>query len=74
MTIEQVEKKMTELVHREPFIPFVVELLDGESLVVPHPPAFDNTGAVYFGSDGALVDFEFKNVHAIRFLSAEAIA
>ena len=48
-SICHVEEKLTELVHREPFVPFVVELNDGESLIVPHPPAFDENGAVYFG-------------------------
>jgi len=74
MTIKQVEDKLTELVHREPFIPFVVELNDGQTLIVPHPPAFDENGAVFFGSDGGLVDFWFNNVRSIRFLSSEAVA
>lgn len=74
MTIKQVEDKLTELVHREPFVPFVVDLLDGQSLIVPHGPAFDDNGAVYFGSDGGLVDFWFKNVRSIRLISTEAVA
>lgn len=74
MTIKQVEDKLTELVHREPFVPFVVELLGGETLIVPHPPAFDETGAGFIGTDGGLVDFEFKNVRAIRFYVPEAVA
>ena len=74
MTPKQVEERLTEMVHREPFVPFVVELLDGQTLIVPHPPAFDDSGAVYFGTDGALVDFLFKNVRSIRFLSSEAVA
>jgi hypothetical protein len=74
MTVKQVEDKLTELVHRDPFIPFVVDLVDGQSLIVPRPPAFDDTGAVYFGTDGALVDFEFKDVRAIRFMTTEALA
>ncbi|MBI2808793.1 MAG: hypothetical protein HYX68_27740 [Planctomycetes bacterium] len=73
MDIKQVELKLTELVHRKPFIPFVVELSDGETLVVPHPPAFDASGAVFFGTDGGLVDFWFKNVRQIRLLSSEAV-
>ena len=71
MTVKQVEEKLTELVHHEPFVPFVVELNDGESLVIPHPPAFDENGAVYFGADGGLVDFWFKNVRSIRLVSGE---
>jgi hypothetical protein len=74
MTVKQVEEKLTELVHQEPFVPFVVELDDGQSLVVPHAPAFDENGAVYFGSDGGLVDFWFKDVRGIRYLKSEAVA
>ena len=74
MTNKQVEEKLTELVHREPFVPFVVELLDGQTLIVPHGPAFDETGAGFIGSDGALTDFEFKNVRSIRLYTPEAVA
>jgi hypothetical protein len=74
MTVKQVEEKLTELVHHEPFVPFVVELNDGESLVIPHPPAFDENGAVYFAMDGGLVDFWFKNVRSIRFMNSEKVA
>jgi len=75
MTPEQVEEKVIELIHREPFMPFVVEMVDGQSLVIPHPRlAINGGGAVFFGSDGGLVDFEFKTVRSIRFLTAEAVA
>lgn len=74
MTIKQVEEKLTELVHAEPFIPFVVELNDGETLIVPHPPAFDENGAGFIGLHGGLVDFWFKNVRAIRVYKPEAAA
>ncbi len=66
MTNKQVEEKLTELDHQEPFIPFVVDLLDGQSLMLTHPPVFDETGAGYFDPDGGLADFEFKAVRGIR--------
>jgi hypothetical protein len=74
MTIKQVEEKLTELVHREPFIPLILDMRDGSSLIVPHPPAFNESGAVFFNQDGVLVDFWFRNVRAIRFLGSEAVA
>lgn len=75
MTLEQVEKKVAEMVHRQPFIPFVVEMTDGQTLLVPHGRlAFDNTGAGFIGADGGLVDFEFKNVRTIRLYTPEAVA
>jgi hypothetical protein len=74
MTAEQVEEKVIELIHREPFLPFVVEMTNGELLDVRHPRlAINGGGAVFFGPDGGLVDFEFKSVRAIRVLKGEAV-
>src|SRR6266702_1320710 len=75
MTPEQVEEKVIQLIHREPFIPFVVEMTDGQSLRVPHPRlAIKGGGAGFIGPDSSLVDFEFKKVRSICFLGAEAVA
>ena len=75
MTTEQVEEKVIELIHRQPFVPFVVEMSDSHCLEVPHPRlAINGGGAVFFGTDGGLVDFEFKSVHSIRVASVGAIA
>ena len=75
MTPQQVEHRIIELIHREPFVPFVVELTDGQSLTVPHPRlAINGGGAVFFGPDGGLIDFEFSAVGAIRLNNAEAVA
>ncbi len=74
MTPLEVEEKVIELIHEEPFVPFAVEMADGQSLVVPHPRlAINGGGAVFFGTDGGLVDFEFKSVRSIRLLKAEAV-
>jgi hypothetical protein len=75
MTSEQVEEKVIELIHRVPFVPFVVDLTGGQSLEVPHPRlAINGGGAGFIGSDGGLVDFEFKSVRSIRLLDAETVA
>lgn len=74
MTPEQVEEKVIELIHREPFVPFVVEFVDGQSVVVPHARVSVNTGCGGFiGLDGGLVDLEFTGVRAIRPITFEAI-
>lgn len=74
MTPEQVEEKVIELIHREPFVPFVVELTDGQFLEILHPRlSINGGGAMFFGPDGGLVDFEFKHVHLIRPHDAEAV-
>jgi hypothetical protein len=75
MQPEQVEEKVIELIHREPFIPFVVEMTDGQSLTIPHPRlAINGGGAGFIGPDGGLVDFEFRTVRSIRPLGTEAVA
>jgi hypothetical protein len=75
MTAEHVEEKVIELIHRNPFVPFIVDLADGPSLEIPHPRlAINGGGAVFFGPDGGLIDFEFKSVRAIRILNSEAVA
>ena len=75
MTPEQVEEKVIELIHREPFVPFVLEMTDGQSLEVPHPRlAINGGGAGFIGPDGGLVDFEFKTVRSIRVMRVEAVA
>jgi hypothetical protein len=67
-------RKVIELIHREPFLPFVVEMTDGGLLEVPHPRlAINGGGAGFFGPDGGLVDFEFKSVRSIRVLKGEAV-
>ena len=74
MTSAQVEEKVIQLIHREPFVPFVVEMTDDQLLTVPHPRlAINGGGAVFFGPDGGLVDFEFKNVRSIRFVGVGAV-
>jgi hypothetical protein len=70
-----VEKKVIELIYREPFEPFVVDLADGSCLEISHPRlAINGGGAVFFGPDGGLVDFEFKTVRSIRVLNDKAVA
>ena len=75
MTPDQVEAKVIELIHRQPFVPFQVETIDGQSLQIPHPRlAINGGGAGFIGLDGGLIDFEFKAVRSIRLLTAEAAA
>lgn len=67
MTGKQIEQKVIELIHRDPFVPFVVELTDGRLLDVPHARlAVNSDGAGFIGPDGALTGFDFAKVRAIR--------
>ncbi len=75
MTPEQVEQRIVELIHCQRFVPFVVEMTGGQSLAVTHPRLVINGGgAGFIGPDGAIVDFEFNSVQAIRVGSKEAVA
>jgi hypothetical protein len=71
---EQVEEKILELIYREPFVPFVVEMADGQYLEVPHPRlAINAGGAGFIGPEGGLVDFDFGAVRSIRLIDTEAV-
>jgi hypothetical protein len=75
MNPSEVEEKIIELKHREPFAPFIVEMNDGQSIEVPNPHvAIAGTGAGFIDQDGALVDIDFKKVRAIRLVDAAEIA
>ena len=74
METKQVEERIIELIHRDPFVPFLVEMTDGQFLEIPHPRlAINGGGAGFIGSDGGLVDTDFKMVRSIRLNSTKAI-
>jgi hypothetical protein len=66
MKADQFEQTLREFLRREPFQPFVVELVDGGVIAVNHPKvAMGGGGASFFTPDHDLVDFECENVQAI---------
>ncbi len=72
MSPHQIEEQVIELIHREPFVPFVFEMTTGERLEIPHPRlAINGGGAGFIGPDGGLVDVEF---HRVRTILVEAPA
>jgi hypothetical protein len=74
MEPKQVEERFVELIHRDPFVPFVVEMTDGQFLEIPHPRlAINGSGAGFIGPDGGLVDIDFQMVRSIRLNSTKAI-
>ena len=75
MIVKQIEEKVMELKRLEPFEPFVIELVNGQSVQVPHAGlAINETGVGFLGPDGEIVDVEFVNVRNIRLLHSEAVA
>jgi hypothetical protein len=66
MTRAQVEAKVVELIHREPFVPFQVELNDGRTVLVPHARlAVNETGAGFVDPESGIIDIDFAKVRAI---------
>ena len=67
MTTEQFEDTLREFIRREPFQPFVVELLDGILIHVEHPGvAFGGGAAIFFTPNYELVNFACEEVRTIR--------
>jgi len=72
MTQQEFEEALRHFLRREPFQPFVVELLDGRFLFIDgRSVAFDNGNAVFLAPDYDLVDFTFQEVREIRDASHE---
>lgn len=62
MTAEEFEKKVRGFVRKEPYVPFVFELLDGATVLIEKPDllAFGHGGATYLGSEEIrLIDCEY---------------
>ena len=66
MSPEAFEEKIIALKHREPFEPFIVELLDGRRIVVDNPGlAVNGGGAGFISHDDVFVDFDYEEVRRI---------
>ena len=70
------ETRLLENVHRRPFRPFVVNLTDGNRIVVKKPPVVYSDGAASFIDleAEALVEFFHDNTRSIEPLRKEARA
>jgi hypothetical protein len=67
MKIEEFEQTLRQHLRREPFQPFVVELLDGRIIPVYTPKVvFGGGAASFFTPDYDLVEFACEDVQAIR--------
>jgi hypothetical protein len=70
MDIKQVELAIIELKHRRPFVPFFLEMSDGEVIEIKSPDiVLDETGMGYIDSQSGIVDVAFDRVQAIRLSS-----
>lgn len=63
MTEDAFTQRLRELTRRKPFIPFVVEMIDGRRITVDHPSVAFGGGAAGFISDSdGLIDFRCEEV------------
>jgi hypothetical protein len=73
MTEQEFDQAMRSFLKHRPFFPFVVELLNGERIVVPFPEVAFGGGVAGFRSDEeGLVDFSHREVSSIHVLEYEA--
>jgi len=67
MTAEQFEQTLLQFIRRQPFEPFVVELLDGRLIEIASPKmAVGGGGASILTEDFNLVEFTCKEVREMR--------
>jgi hypothetical protein len=73
MTPEQFDQTLRQFIRREPFQPFVVELIDGRRFEFERPEVGFGGGTAGFISDtDGLVGFSFDQVREVRLLTHEA--
>ena len=75
MRPEQIEQAIREYVRREPFGPFIVELLDGRRIEVSHRGlALGGGGASFISPAYDLVEFQFDQVRSLKLVTTEVEA
>jgi hypothetical protein len=76
MTATEFEESLLALLHRKPFVPFEVELHDGERFTVDRPDAvsFGGTSAGFLSEEYSLHDFDWKTTRRMGAPVSEAPA
>jgi hypothetical protein len=74
MTADEFDAILCRLKRREPFQPFVVEYLDGNSIYVERPSLAINNGATYWSPADELVEISPEHVRGVRLATGEAVA
>ena len=66
MSEEQFTQTLREYTKRKPYVPFIVELVDGERIYIDEPAvAFSGGTAGYLNESGELVRFSNRTVRLI---------
>ena len=72
MSEEQFTNSLREFIHRKPFLPFLVELMDGQRIIVDYPSvAFSGGAAGFLSEDDGLIDFSCDRVRYMAYITAE---
>jgi hypothetical protein len=66
MKAEQFEETLRQLLRREPFQPFVVEMVDGRVLAVDQKVVFGGGAASFITPSYELVEFACEDVKELR--------
>jgi hypothetical protein len=73
LTAEESDATMCKFKRQEPFLPFVVEMIDGRSILVKWPNiAINGGGATLITPDWDFVDFECEQVRSIHSFASES--
>jgi len=75
MTQQEFEDALRQFARREPFVPFVVERLDGTRLEIKgRPIVFGGGAATHVTADDEWIEFACEELRAIRAVNPEAAA
>lgn len=75
MSEEKFQQLLRECIHREPFVPFYVDLTDGQRILVDYPSvAFSGRAAGFLSETEGLIRFSCDEVKAIAPTTTEAKA
>ena len=72
MNAQEIDDQLILFKRREPFQPFVVELLDGRVIEFVQPNFAINGGASFISDDDELVAFNWDDIRSIHPLMHEA--
>lgn len=74
MTPETFEQELGKVLRRDPFEPFIVELLSGRQITIDRPAVpVHNGGAGFLSDDEGLVDFDAAEVRRIVVMSGKDV-
>ncbi len=72
MKQQEFEDTLRQFLRREPFQPFVVEMLNGETIHVPdRHTVFGGGAAIYIAPEFDLIEFACENVRSIRLVEEQ---